>query len=424
MYTIENLKAREILDSRGTPTVELDLTLNNGIVARAAVPSGASTGTYEACELRDNDPKRFKGKGVLNAISNIHNIILPSLKGQSINDQRTIDQHLIDLDGTPHKTKLGANAILAVSLAVAKARALVQNQMLFEDVAHLSGGKVRLPMPMMNVINGGAHAEGSVDFQEFMIVPVGAKTFAQALRMGAEVFMALKSVLKKAGHSVTVGDEGGFAPSLKSPQEVFGFLMQAIEGAGYTPGQDIAFALDVAASEFYKDGKYHLKAAGLSLSAPELLAHYQTLVDQYPIVSIEDGFAEDDFEGWTAMTKALGNRIQIVGDDLFVTNPERLQMGFDQGMGNSILIKLNQIGTLTETLDTMAMAEGRGYTCVVSHRSGETEDTTIADLAVGTGCGQIKTGSLSRTDRLAKYNQLLRIEEALGEKAEFLSPFA
>lgn len=425
MEKIAKINAREVLDSRGTPTVEVELFLSNGIMGRASVPSGASTGTYEAVELRDQDPKRFAGKGVLKACSNVATIIAPALQGQSVQDQRALDARMIDLDGTDNKGKLGANSILAVSLAAARARALLNNQLLCEDIQGLNPmAPMALPMPMMNVINGGAHAPGSVDFQEFMVVPVGAQTYHDALRMGSEVFMALKKVLHGKGLSVNVGDEGGFAPALRAPEEVFDYLTKAIETAGYAVGKDIAFALDVAASEFYEGGVYHLKTMGQSLSAQGLLELYEKLVSAYPIVSIEDGFGEDDFEGWQGMTKALGSKIQIVGDDLFVTNPKRLQLGFDQGMGNAILIKLNQIGTLTETLDTMHMAQKHNYACVVSHRSGETEDTTIADLAVGTGCGQIKTGSLSRTDRIAKYNQLLRLEEKLASAVAFANPFS
>lgn len=422
MEKITKILAREVLDSRGTPTVEVDLFLSNDMMTRASVPSGASTGSYEAVELRDHDAKRYGGKGVLKACANVQNLIAPALLGKSVQDQRAIDNLMIDLDGSENKGKLGANAILAVSLAVAKARALLNNCLLCEDIHALKPmAPMVLPMPMMNVINGGAHAPGSVDFQEFMIVPVGAESFSDALRMGSEVFMALKKLLHNNGLSVNVGDEGGFAPALKTPAEVLDYLSTAIESAGYNLGKDVAFALDVAASEFYKDGMYHLKTAGQSLTAQGLLDLYKDLIKAYPIVSIEDGFAEDDFEGWQAMTQALGSQIQIVGDDLFVTNPKRLQLGFDQSMGNAILIKLNQIGTLTETLDTMHMAQNHNYACVVSHRSGETEDTTIADLSVGTGCGQIKTGSLSRTDRVAKYNQLLRLEERLA--VAFANPY-
>ena len=421
MADIDHIVAREILDSRGNPTLEVDVITSTGQMGRAAVPSGASTGAYEALELRDKDPRRYVGKGVLTAKKNVTDIIAPAVKGMSVLDQRPLDQKLIELDGTADKSKLGANALLGVSLAVAKARAACQGKQLFE--ALVDEPQTVMPMPMMNVINGGAHADQSVDFQEFMIVPVGAKSFGHALQMGTEVFHALKECLKDKGFQTTVGDEGGFAPRFKTPEEVLDILSEAISDAGYTPGDDVAFALDVAASEFYKDGIYHLKTAQKTLTAEQLVILYEGLIKDYPIVSIEDGLHEDDFEGWRHMTTKLGGKVQLVGDDLFVTNQKRLQQGIDKRMGNSILIKLNQIGTLTETLDTMAYAVTHNYTCVVSHRSGETEDTTIADLAVATGCGQIKTGSLSRTDRLAKYNQLLRIEEYLGSRAIFTNPF-
>ncbi len=417
MSEILNIIAREILDSRGNPTVEVDVELSCGAFGRAAVPSGASTGSYEALELRDQDSKRYLGKGVKKAVQAIEEEIFPALQGLEAHEQRHIDQTMIQLDGTPNKSRFGANAILGVSLAVAKASAQSFGQPFYRYLggvdAHL------LPVPMMNIINGGAHADNPIDIQEFMIVPHGAQTMAESIRMGAEVFHHLKSLLKKAGHNVNVGDEGGLAPALKSSHEALEFIMQSIKNAGYEPGRDIALALDVAASEFYKDGQYHLTGEGKVLDAEGMIGYYENLLNQFPIISIEDGLAENDWQGWKALTEKLGSRVQLVGDDLFVTNPERLAQGIQQGTANSILIKLNQIGSLTETLDAIRMAKEAGYTCVISHRSGETEDTTIADLAVAVNAGQIKTGSLSRSDRVAKYNQLIRIEEELGPQGRF-----
>ncbi len=417
MTTIAHIHAREILDSRGNPTVEVDVTLESGVTGRAAVPSGASTGAHEAWELRDKDINRFGGKGVLKAVSAINNEIADALVGMQADDQILIDKNLIELDGTPTKQRLGANAILGVSLACAKASAIDYGLPLYQYV----GGRFArtLPVPLMNIINGGAHADNAIDFQEFMIIPVGADSFARALQTGAEIFHALKSELKKAGHSTNVGDEGGFAPNLKSAEEALEFIMKSIENAGYMAGNDVMIGLDVAATEFFKDGKYHLKGEGKVLSSEDMVGMYQKLVADYPIVSIEDGLAEDDWKGWQHLTKALGERVQLVGDDLFVTNPARLQDGISKKCANSILIKVNQIGTLTETMQAVETACEAGYSSVFSHRSGETEDTTIADLAVATNCGQIKTGSASRSDRMAKYNQLLRIEEQLGASAEF-----
>ena len=411
MMTITDIRAREILDSRGNPTVEVDVFLENGAHGRAAVPSGASTGRHEAVELRDGDAKRYGGKGVRKAVAAVNGEIFDVLSGMDGENQIAIDNILIELDGTPNKSRLGANALLGVSLATAKAAAISAGLPLYR---YIGGAHARtLPVPLMNIINGGAHADNPIDFQEFMIVPVGAPTMAEAVRIGAEVFQALKAQLKKAGHNTNVGDEGGFAPNLESPDAALGFIMQAIEKAGYEPGKDVMLALDVAASEFFKDGVYDLSGQGEKLDAGGLIALYQGLVERYPIFSIEDGMAEDDWDGWEALTKALGDRVQLVGDDLFVTNPVRLREGIARGVANSILVKVNQIGTLSETLETVEIAHKAGYTAVISHRSGETEDVTIADLAVATNCGQIKTGSLSRSDRLAKYNQLLRIEEEL-----------
>jgi len=411
MMAITDIRAREILDSRGNPTVEVDVFLENGAHGRAAVPSGASTGAHEAVELRDGDAQRYGGKGVRKAVDAVNGEIFDALSGMDGEDQIAIDRILIELDGTPNKSRLGANALLGVSLAVAKAAAISAGLPLYR---YIGGAHARtLPVPLMNIINGGAHADNPIDFQEFMIMPVGAPTMAEAVRVGAEIFQALKTQLKKAGHNTNVGDEGGFAPNLESPDVALGFIMQAIEKAGYEPGKDVMLALDVAASEFFKDGVYDLSGQGKKLNASGLIALYQDLVDRYPIVSIEDGMAEDDWDGWDALTKALGSRVQLVGDDLFVTNPVRLQEGIARSVANSILVKVNQIGTLSETLETVEIAHKAGYTVVMSHRSGETEDVTIADLAVATNCGQIKTGSLSRSDRLAKYNQLLRIEEEL-----------
>jgi enolase len=412
---------REILDSRGNPTVEADVRLADGSVGRAAVPSGASTGEHEAVELRDGDKKRYLGKGTLKASGYVNGEIAAAIRGMDAACQREIDQKMIDLDGTPNKGRLGANAILAVSMAVARAAAASQGVPLYRYLGGVSASV--LPIPMMNILNGGAHADNSVDFQEFMIVPFGAPNFAQALRMGAEVFHTLKGVLKKKKYSTSVGDEGGFAPSLKSNEEALEVILEAITQAGYGPGKDIALALDPAASEFYdsEKGKYVFKKSDKSQRSPEqMVEFYSGWVRQYPIISIEDGLAEDDWKGWKGMTESLGKTIQLVGDDLFVTNTERLSRGIQEGVANSILIKVNQIGTLSETLDAMQMASRAGYTSVVSHRSGETEDTFIADLVVATGAGQIKTGSASRTDRIAKYNQLLRIEEELGKGAKFL----
>ncbi len=414
---ISEIKAREILDSRGNPTVEVDVRLDGGAFGRAAVPSGASTGVHEALELRDGDPKRFGGKGVRRAAENVNQIVAAKLKGFDATKQNELDQALIALDGTENKSKLGANAMLGVSLAVAYAAAAARGVPLYLSLnpdAHV------MPVPMMNVLNGGSHADSNVDMQEFMIVPLGAPDFANAIRMGAEVFHALAAVLKKRGHSTNVGDEGGFAPSLKNNEEPIELILEAIAKAGYHAGTDIALALDPASSEFYDQGKYVFSRSDKSArSSAEMVEFYAGWVKRYPIVSIEDGLAEDDWAGWQLLTRELGARTQLVGDDLFVTNPKRLQRGIDEKAGNSILIKLNQIGTLTETLATIEMARKAGYTSVISHRSGETEDTTIADLAVATGAGQIKTGSMSRGERTAKYNRLLRIAEELGEEAKY-----
>ncbi|ADL08580.1 phosphopyruvate hydratase [Thermosediminibacter oceani] len=417
MSTIMNVFAREILDSRGNPTVEAEVILEDGTVGRAAVPSGASTGQFEAVELRDNDPKRYKGKGVLKAVENVNEVIGPELEGMDALDQVAVDRLLIDLDGTKNKGRLGANAILGVSLAVAKAAANYLGVPLYRYIGG-TNAKV-LPIPMMNILNGGKHADNNVDLQEFMIMPVGAENFAHALRMGAETFHTLKKVLSEKGLSTTVGDEGGFAPNLASNEDAIKYILEAIERAGYVPGKDIYVALDAAATEFYKDGKYHLKGEGLELDPAAMVEYYVKLVEKYPIISIEDGMAEEDWDGWKLLTDALGKKVQLVGDDLFVTNTERLARGIELGVANSILIKLNQIGTLTETLDAIKMAERAGYTAIVSHRSGETEDTTIADLVVGVNAGMIKTGAPSRTDRVAKYNQLLRIEEDLDTAAGY-----
>ena len=419
--TILDIHARQILDSRGNPTVEAEVELDDGSVGRAAVPSGASTGEHEAVELRDGDPDCYGGKGVLNAVGNVNLPIADALQGLDVTDQRRIDDIMLELDGTPNKNKLGANAILAVSMACARAAANGLNVPLYR---YLGGvGANVLPVPMMNILNGGAHADSNVDFQEFMAMPVGAESFADALQWGAEVFHTLKSVLKKRGYNTAVGDEGGFAPSLKANVEAIELILEAIQQAGYRPGQDVAIALDPAASEFFdKDrGKYVFKKSDKSVkSSQEMVAFWADWARQYPIVSIEDGLAEDDWAGWRILTDQLGNKIQLVGDDLFVTNTERLSRGIEEGVANSILIKVNQIGTVSETLDAIDLARRHGYTAVISHRSGETEDTFIADLAVATGVGQIKTGSASRTDRIAKYNQLLRIEEKLDESARFL----
>ncbi|OGG99758.1 MAG: phosphopyruvate hydratase [Candidatus Lambdaproteobacteria bacterium RIFOXYD1_FULL_56_27] len=413
--SIDSIIAREILDSRGNPTVEVEVVLAGGIVGRAAVPSGASTGVHEAVELRDNDKKRYGGKGVLQAVSNVNEIIGPELEGMLVSEQAEIDRIMIELDGTENKGKLGANAILGVSLACAKAAAEAHGLPLYRYIGGTNAKE--MPVPMMNIINGGSHADNTVDFQEFMIVPAGAPSFREALRFSAEVFHALKSVLKAKGYSTAVGDEGGFAPDLKSNEEALQVIMTAIDKAGYKAGQDVFIAMDPASSEFYKDGKYDLAGEKRKLSSEEMVAYYAELCSKYPIISIEDGLAEDDWAGWKKLTEVLGKKIQLVGDDIFVTNTKRLGEGIEKGIGNSILIKVNQIGTLTETLDCIEMAKKAGYTCVISHRSGETEDSTIADIAVATNAGQIKTGSLSRSDRIAKYNQLLRIEEELGGMA-------
>ena len=417
MSAIVDIHAREILDSRGTPTVEAEVVLQSGAFGRAAVPSGASTGVHEAVELRDGDKARFGGKGVLKAVENVNEAIYDALAGYDAEDQIDIDSRMIELDGTENKGKLGANAILSVSLAVAKAQAEEAGLPLYR---YLGGTMARtLPVPMMNILNGGKHADNPIDIQEFMIMPVSASSIREAIRMGAEIFQTLKKNLKAAGQNTNVGDEGGFAPNLQSADEALTFIVQAIKDAGYKPGEDVVLALDAASSEFYENGKYEMKGEGKSYTNAQMVEYYKGLCDKFPIFSIEDGMAEDDFEGWKLLTDALGSRIQLVGDDLFVTNPARLQMGFDKGIANSILIKVNQIGTLTETMKAVDMAQRHGYTAVLSHRSGETEDTTIADIAVATNCGQIKTGSMSRTDRMAKYNQLIRIEEELGDMAVY-----
>lgn len=414
---IVDVFARQILDSRCFPTVEVEVVLEDGTVGRAAVPSGASTGEFEALELRDNDKSKYNGKGVLKAVDNVNNLIAPELIGMNVFDQVLIDKTMLELDGTENKEKLGANAMLGVSLAVARAAAEYLGLGLYQ---YLGGVNAKvLPVPMMNIINGGKHADNNVDLQEFMIMPAGASSFSEALRMSSEVYHALKSTLKAKGYETGVGDEGGFAPNLKSNEEAIQVIVEAIQKAGYTPGKDIFIALDPASSEFFKEGKYHLTGEGKVLSPAEMADYYVDLVNKYPIISIEDGMAEEDWEGWKLITEKLGNRIQLVGDDLFVTNTKRLKMGIEKGVANSILIKLNQIGTLTETLNAIEMAERAGYTAVVSHRSGETEDTTIADLVVAVNAGQIKTGAPARSERVAKYNQLLRIEEELGEVAEF-----
>ncbi|MGA2088090.1 MAG: phosphopyruvate hydratase [Stellaceae bacterium] len=415
MSAITDIRAREILDSRGNPTVEVDVTLESGSKGRAAVPSGASTGTHEAVELRDGDKKRYGGKGVKKAVEGVNGEIFDALSGFDAADQAGLDRALIELDGTENKARLGANAILGVSVAVAKAASSDLGLPLYRYVGGVEA--TTLPVPMMNVINGGVHADNPIDIQEFMIVPVGAPSVTEAVRWGAEVFHALKSALKDKGHNTNVGDEGGFAPNLKSAEEALSFILRAIEAAGYKPGEQVALALDPAASEFCQDGRY--KMEGKTLDSGQMVKFYEGLVAKYPILSIEDGVAEGDLAGWIELTKALGKKIQLVGDDNFVTNPKRLAEGIKQGVANAILIKLNQIGTLSETLETIALARRNGYGTVISHRSGETEDSTIADLAVGTNAGQIKTGSLSRSDRLAKYNQLIRIEEELGASARY-----
>ena len=416
---IVNVRAREIIDSRGNPTVEADVILAGGAIGRAAVPSGASTGSREAIELRDNDAERFGGKGVLDAVANVNGRIAKALIGMDAGDQKAIDQAMIELDGTPNKSELGANAILAVSMAAAKAAAAAHEMPLYRYLAVGKSKEFSLPVPMMNIINGGAHADNSVDLQEFMIMPVGAPSINEAIRYGAEVFHALKKVLSAKGMNTAVGDEGGFAPNLSSNEEAILVILEAIDKAGYKAGEDIMIAIDAASSEFYKDGKYVLASEGKELSATEFVDLLADWVEKYPIISIEDGMDESDWDGWKLLTERLGKKVQLVGDDLFVTNPAILKEGIDKGIANSILIKVNQIGTLTETLEAIQMAKDAGYTAVVSHRSGETEDTTIADLAVATNAGQIKTGSMSRSDRVAKYNRLIRIAEALGEKAQY-----
>ncbi len=417
MTAIIDIHAREILDSRGNPTVEVDVQLETGAKGRAAVPSGASTGVHEAVELRDGDKARYLGKGVQKAVEFVNTEIYEALIGVDAGEQLAIDMAMIEMDGTENKGRLGANAILGVSLAVAKAMADELDMPLYKYV----GGAYAhtLPTPMMNIINGGAHADNPVDIQEFMIMPVSAPNFAEALRMGAEVFHALKKELSGAGYNTNVGDEGGFAPAVKSSEEALDFIMKSIEAAGYKPTEDITIALDSASTEFYKDGKYHLEGEGKVLSSEEMVSYYEALCAKYPIVSIEDGLAEDDWDGWTALTAALGDKVQLVGDDLYVTNAKRLKRGIDEKAGNAVLVKVNQIGTLSETLETIEMAKKAGFGIVLSHRSGETEDSTIADLAVATNAGQIKTGSLSRSDRIAKYNQLLRIEEELDDTASY-----
>jgi len=417
MTAIIDITGREILDSRGNPTVEVEVILEDGSMGRAAVPSGASTGAHEALELRDGDPTRYNGKGVLKAVDAVNGEIYNALRDREAEDQRSIDQALIELDGTPNKGRLGANAILGVSLAVAKAAAEACSLPLFRYIGGTSAHL--LPVPMMNIVNGGAHADNPIDIQEFMIMPISAPTCADAIRMGAEIFHTLRKALKDAGHNTNVGDEGGFAPNLQSADEALGFIMRAIEAAGYKPGEDVVLALDCASTEFYKDGKYNLEGEGKVLDSEGMARYLADLVSRYPVVSIEDGMAEDDWQGWKQLTAELGAKCQLVGDDLFVTNTRRLSQGIAEGVGNSILVKVNQIGTLTETLDAVSMAQRAAYTAVISHRSGETEDSTIADLAVATNAGQIKTGSLSRSDRLAKYNQLIRIEEELGDAARY-----
>lgn len=417
MTIITDVYAREVLDSRGNPTVEVEVRLESGALGRSIVPSGASTGAYEAVELRDGDKGRYLGKGVLKAVENVNSIIAPEIIGYDALDQVEIDNKMIALDGTPNKAKLGANAILAVSIAVARAAAEALDVPLY---AYLGGfNSKKLPVPMMNIINGGAHADNNVDVQEFMVLPVGAPTFAEALRTGAEIFHALKSVLKDKGLNTAVGDEGGFAPNFGSNEEALSTIILAIEKAGYKPGVDVFLGMDVASTEFFKDGKYHLEGEGKSYTPAEFVDLLASWADKYPIITIEDGCSEDDWEGWKLLTEKLGGKIQLVGDDLFVTNTERLSTGIEQGIGNSILVKVNQIGSLTETFDAIEMAQRAGYTAVISHRSGESEDSTIADIAVATNAGQIKTGAPSRSDRVAKYNQLLRIEDKLGSTASY-----
>ena len=417
MFNINQIKAREILDSRGNPTLEVEVTLKNGTVGRAAVPSGASTGAHEAVELRDNDKARFNGKGVLKAVENVNRDLAAALIGLNAKDQNSIDQKMIDLDGTENKSRLGANAILGISLAIAKAAATCSSQSLFR---YIGGKRARvLPVPMMNIINGGEHADNPIDIQEFMIMPIGAKNIKEAIRMGSEVFHTLKAELSSSGLSTSVGDEGGFAPNISSTRDALDFILKSIENAGYKAGEDVYLALDCASTEYFCEGKYHLSGEGKVLGSKDNAAYLADLVADYPIISIEDGMAEDDWEGWEILTNELGNKIQLVGDDLFVTNPKRLKKGIEKSCANSMLVKVNQIGTLTETLEAVDLAHRANYTNVMSHRSGETEDTTIADLAVATNCGQIKTGSLARSDRLAKYNQLIRIEEELEGFAKY-----
>lgn len=414
---ISDIYARQVLDSRGNPTVEVEVYLESGTMGRAIVPSGASTGAHEAVELRDGDKGQYLGKSVKQAVENVNEVIAPNLIGFDARDQVGVDQAMIELDGTPNKSKLGANAILGVSLAIARAAADGLGLELYE---YLGGFNAKtLPVPMMNILNGGEHADNNVDIQEFMIMPVGAETFGDGLRMGTEVFHHLKAVLKEKGLSTSVGDEGGFAPNLSSNEEALSVIISAIERAGYKPGQDVYLALDVASTELYRDGKYEFAGEGVTRTTDEMISFYEALIDKYPIISIEDGLAEDDWDGWKKLTQAIGDRVQLVGDDLFVTNTARLKQGIDSDTGNSILVKVNQIGTLTETFDAIEMAKRAGYTAVISHRSGETEDTTIADIAVATNAGQIKTGAPSRTDRVAKYNQLLRIEDQLAYTAQY-----
>lgn len=421
MTAIADIVAREILDSRGNPTIEVDVLLESGAFGRAAVPSGASTGAHEAVELRDEDKTRYGGKGVQKAVQAVEGEILDAIGGLDAEDQVGIDNVLIDLDGTPNKSRLGANAILGVSLALAKAAAADNGLPLYRYIGGVSART--LPVPMMNIVNGGKHADNPIDIQEFMIQPVGAASIAEAVEMGAQVFHTLKKLLSEAGHNTNVGDEGGFAPGLKSADEALGFITRACETAGYRPGEDIMLALDAASSEFYRDGMYHLVGEGKKLDSAGMVEYLAGLAARYPIASIEDGCAEDDWEGWKLLTARLGKTIQIVGDDIFVTNPERLSRGINDGIANSLLVKPNQIGTLTETLEAVEIAHRAGYSCVMSHRSGETEDSTIADLAVATNCGQIKTGSMCRSDRIAKYNQLIRIEAELGGTARYYGPF-
>jgi enolase len=421
MSQIIGLKGRQILDSRGNPTVEVEVYTEQGAVGRASVPSGASTGVHEACELRDGDKSQYLGKGVMKAVNNVNTVLNEELRGMYVEEQRAIDQKMIEFDGTPNKSRLGANAILGISLACAKAAAMESGQQLYRYLGGCNG--YMLPVPMMNILNGGSHADNSIDFQEFMIMPVGAPSFTEALRMGAEVFHNLRSVLKSKNMSTNVGDEGGFAPNLGSNEEAIQVVCQAIEKAGYRPGEDVFIALDAAASEYYdtETGLYTMRwSSGEKYNAAEMVDFWKEWVAKYPILSIEDGMAEDDWDGWKHLTDAIGDRCQLVGDDLFVTNVERLQMGLDKGVANSILVKLNQIGSLSETIDAVNLATRNGYTSIISHRSGETEDTTIADLVVALNTGLIKTGSASRTDRICKYNQLMRIEEGLGDQAQFL----